>query len=126
MKLNDKPLEALAAPGSYLTISRMWKNEDKVEVSLPMNLHTCPMPDDDSLQAILYGPLVLVGRLGNEGLTKEMIYAPPTKPRDIPRHEGKPVAAHAFVAASHGPESWIKRSGPPLTFRTAISLRMSL
>ena len=122
VKLNGKPLEAFAAPGSYLTISQPWKNEDKVEVSLPMSLHTCPMPDDDSLQAIMYGPLVLVGRRGNEGLTKEMTYAPPTKPRDIPRHEGKPVTAPGFVAASLGPESWITvRAAAVLPDRKSVS-----
>ena len=35
VKLNEKVLDASAAPGSYLTLSRVWKTGDKVEMQLP-------------------------------------------------------------------------------------------
>ena len=31
------------------------------------------MPDDSSVQAVMYGPLVLVGRMGTEGITAESL-----------------------------------------------------
>jgi DUF1680 family protein len=74
VKINGKPLDVAAEPGGYLAIHRTWKNGDRVEMSLPMRLSVEVMPDDDATQAFLYGPLVLAGDLGNEGLTDELTY----------------------------------------------------
>lgn len=76
VKINGKALEALASRGSYLAISRTWKTGDKVEVELPMKLRIERMPDDPTMIAFLYGPVVLAGELGSEGLTKDRIYGP--------------------------------------------------
>src|ERR1035438_4208696 len=76
VKINGKPLEAIAGPGSYLTIARKWRNGDRIEMDLPMSLHAEAMPDDANLQALLYGPLVLAGEQGSEGLTAAMITGP--------------------------------------------------
>src|SRR5438270_366438 len=46
VKLNGKLLNASAAPGSYLAITREWKAGDKIEMELPMHLHMQTMPDD--------------------------------------------------------------------------------
>ena len=74
--VNGKPLEASAGPGGYLTLTRTWMSGDRIEMALPMDLHVAAMPDDPALQAVLYGPLVLAGDLGSQGLTKEMIVGP--------------------------------------------------
>ena len=50
-------------PSSYAKIDRTWKNGDLVEVKLPMRLHLQAIPDDPTLVAIMYGPLVLAGAL---------------------------------------------------------------
>jgi DUF1680 family protein len=75
VKVNGAAQRVDAKPASYMTLRRRWKRGDRVEVRLPMSLHVAPLPDDRSLQAVLYGPLVLAGRLGNEGLSKENLYA---------------------------------------------------
>src|ERR1039457_140449 len=113
VRVNGKALEASASPGSYLAISRTWKNGDRVEMDLPMRLHIQAMPDDPQLQAVLYGPLVLAGDLGSGGVTKEMIVGPEGPP--MRRH---PMDVPAFRAAGVDPASWIKRDDKPLTFRT--------
>jgi len=64
VKVNGKPLEAFGQAGSYVAITRMWHDGDKVEVSLPMKLWSEPLPGDDSLQAQMYGPMVLAGVMG--------------------------------------------------------------
>jgi DUF1680 family protein len=74
VKINGKPLDAGAEPGSYLAIHRTWKTGDRVEMTLPMRLSVEAMPDDATTQAFLYGPLVLAGDLGNEGLTDELTF----------------------------------------------------
>src|SRR5262249_33661338 len=66
--LNGKKLESFASPSSYLVLDRTWRDGDVVELSLPMKLHAAPMPDDASLVAAMYGPLVLAGKLGAAGL----------------------------------------------------------
>jgi DUF1680 family protein len=59
VKVNGKPLGAFASPSSYLTLRGPWKNGDTIELSLPMGLHQSVMPDDETVQAPMYGPLVL-------------------------------------------------------------------
>jgi len=114
MKVNGRPQRVLARPTSYITLRRTWKSGDKVEISLPMALHIHAMPDDPSIQAVMYGPLVLNGRLGAQGLTKGMMYGGyDTTP------VGDPVAAPDIVGDKKDPLAWVERvAGEALTFRT--------
>jgi len=75
VKINGKTLDASASPGSYLTLSRVWKPGDRFEMQLPIQLRIEAMPDGSKLEAVLYGPVMLAGDLGTEGLTHEMISA---------------------------------------------------
>jgi DUF1680 family protein len=116
--LNGHALEGFAAPGGYYVLDRTWRDGDRLEVALPLALHAQPMPDDASLQAIMYGPLVLAGRLGTEGLTPATLRAEPTKPRSVPEYKLGPVQAPAFRAAGDDLAAWVKPTGAPLEFRT--------
>lgn len=112
--LNGKALEAFPSPGSYVTLSRLWKNGDRIRIALPARLHIEAMPDDATVQAVLYGPLVLAGDLGAEGLTPQMIVGP-----NAPGVRERSTDVPAFRAAGPDPASWIKPvDGKPLTFRT--------
>lgn len=64
VKVNGAVVPAFSSPGSYLSLNRQWKTGDRIELSLPMSLHVEHMPDDESVQAIMYGPLVLAGTFG--------------------------------------------------------------
>ena len=132
VKLNGKVLEASAAPGSYLTLRRVWKTGDKVEMRLPMHLHVDVMPDDAYMQAFLYGPLVLAGDLGAEGLTEAHIIGPNLRVgATIPEQHGSPLdpvnrtppvpdlEIPSFRASGSDASSWIKPGDKPLTFRTS-------
>jgi uncharacterized protein len=113
VKLNGAPLPSFASPSSYLTLSRTWKTGDTLDLHLPMSVHAAPMPDDASVQAVMYGPLVLAGRLGNEGLTREMIY--PDVPWEL---KGKPAVAPDIVADPREGASWVEAvPGERLRFR---------
>jgi DUF1680 family protein len=88
---------------------------------MPMSLHVDAMPDDRSVQAIMYGPLVLAGKLGTEGITAANLRAGPTAPRTVPEYEKTlaPITVPTFVARSDDPSTWIKPvAGKPLEFRT--------
>ena len=132
VKLNGRVLETSASPGSYLTINRTWKAGDRVEMQLPMHLHVEAMPDDPGLQAFLYGPLVLAGDLGNDGLTEAHIIGPNLRVGNAgvtqsgsaldPVNRTPPIpdiAIPTFRASGGDPSSWIKPEGKPLAFRTS-------
>ena len=112
VKVNGRAIDVTPTPGSYLTLTRAWKAGDRVEMTLPMHLSAEAMPDDPKTQAFLYGPIVLAGDLGNEGLTEQMITGPNSPrpqrvPIDVPAFEGKGELA-----------AWIKPGSAPLEFRT--------
>jgi uncharacterized protein len=129
VKLNGRALEASAAPGSYLTITRTWKAGDRIEMALPMRLTVEALPDDPATQAFLYGPLVLAGDLGSEGLDESRIIglqgprmallgSGPGAPRTDAAPPLPALEIPAFKAAKGDPASWIKPSGAPHTFRS--------
>jgi uncharacterized protein len=114
VRINGAAVEAFSGPGSYLRLSRVWNNGDRVEMQLPMRLHVAAMPDDPAVQAILYGPLVLAGRLGSEGLTREMMVG-----RMGPEVQRLPMKVPTFRASGADPAAWIKpASGEALAFQT--------
>ncbi len=118
VKINGKPVDALASPGSYLTLARTWKTGDRIEMTMPMRLHVESMPDDPKQQAFLYGPLVLAGDLGNDGLTEQLAIGSnvPQLRRapqiDIPTFRASGTSDH------DDPSSWIKPGDKPLAFHT--------
>ena len=114
VKLNGTPLPAFSSPSSYLTLNRTWTEGDRVEVNLPMRLRIETIPDDPTLQAAMYGPLVLAGRLGSEGLSKSMFYSEyDTAPR------GDPIPVPALATSAQDPVGWLAPvAGEPLTFQT--------
>ena len=113
VKVNGRAIDVTPTPGSYLTLTRSWKTGDRIEMTLPMRLTVESMPDDPKTQAFLYGPIVLAGDLGSEGLTEQMIVGP-----NAPRPQRVPLEVPTFKAADADPSSWIKPAGAPLSFRT--------
>ncbi|GBC83197.1 Non-reducing end beta-L-arabinofuranosidase [bacterium HR10] len=114
--VNGRRESVTATPGSYITIEREWRAGDTVEVQFPMSLRMEAMPDDPTMIALLYGPIVLAGDLGTEGLTESERYGP-SAPR-IGRL--RPVEVPAFVTADvKDVLAKVKPvAGTPLTFRT--------
>ena len=45
LKMNGEAVPVFASPSSYLTVTRTWKDGDRIDVSLPMSLHIHAMPD---------------------------------------------------------------------------------
>ena len=100
--VNGRALEAAPSPGGYFRIQRKWKKGDSVELDMPMALHVEAFADNPSLQAVLYGPLVLAGQfpLGQ-------VPVPADKPHG-------PDVAHASInvpalsVAGKQPQDWLK------------------
>jgi len=64
LKINGRSLESVADPGSFLAIRRIWQDGDTLSLGLPMELRQEPLAGDNSVTALLYGPLVLAANLG--------------------------------------------------------------
>lgn len=113
VKLNGETLPVFSDPSSYLTLNRVWKTGDRVEISLPMSLRVEPLLGDDTLQAVMYGPLALAGRLGSQGLDKQALYAAyGTSPRF------RPTPAAPLSVTLGDKFDWVEASagGGPLSF----------
>jgi uncharacterized protein len=113
-RLNGKPLGSFAGPSSYLTVSRVWKKGDRVDIKFPMSLYMETMPDDATIAAVIYGPAVLVGEMGRTDPVKEPMFGPmgPT----AKTNENPFISLRADIAR---PESWLKPVPEKfLTFRT--------
>jgi DUF1680 family protein len=63
--VNDKIIQPSWESNGYWNITRTWKKDDRLKIFLPMQLYTEPMPDNPHRIAVLYGPVVLAGDLGN-------------------------------------------------------------
>lgn len=110
VKVNGRAVSAFTDPGSYLVLRGPWKNGDRIELSLPMQLHAAPMPDRDSLQAAMYGPLVLAARFENEPREKwYRHYQAQTKQAPAPPLQ--------FKGKIDDPESWLQPASGKLFFR---------
>jgi len=104
--VNGQPAPPSRAAG-YVVLERAWQHGDQVRVTLPMSLHAHPMQDDPGMQAMMYGPVVLAGDLGTEGLT------------DALREGGgdPPEPNNAVPAPALQPAAIEPVAGRPLRFR---------
>ncbi|HEX8009281.1 MAG TPA: glycoside hydrolase family 127 protein [Trebonia sp.] len=65
--LNGAQLRDAVVPsgaGGWVVVGRRWQPGDMLEVTLPMRLAFSPAPDQPSVQAVSYGPVVLSGLYG--------------------------------------------------------------
>jgi len=131
VRVNGIRVEPEATDG-YLSLRRTWAPSDTVSVTLPMSLRTEPMPDDPDRVAILYGPIVLAGTLGTDGLPAGGAFAKdhlaytgadPFIPDSL-RDASGPYSLNAPPVPSLSGEAgrvqeWVTPvEGEPLTFRT--------
>ncbi|MGB6690828.1 MAG: beta-L-arabinofuranosidase domain-containing protein [Terracidiphilus sp.] len=112
-KVNGRP-EAGTLSNGYMTIERLWQPGDRVEIALPMRFHSAPLPGNPSLEAMMYGPLVLAGLMGKGGLTEEMIYG-----KEGPSYTGQYTDAPMPRVEVAGGAPWVERTGDALEFKTS-------
>ena len=111
VKVNGQTVPAFTEPGSYVVLRGPWKHGDRIELHLPLRLHAAPMPDKENLQAVMYGPLVMVARFEEE--PREKWYRQFTADE---KQQATPTLQ--FKGKLGDPSSWLEPSGNKLTFRT--------
>jgi len=125
--VNGRAQRMKTIPGSYMTLERVWRAGDRVEVNLPMRLRTENLPGDSSTVAVLYGPVVLAGEMGTEGLPPDGQQAgeqrafakmPRPAPPVLNAKNGDEVVSHIQREGS-GPLAFVTKG---LTKEKAVSL----
>jgi DUF1680 family protein len=116
VRINGRLLDVVADPGSYIGLRRVWREGDTIAVHLPMELREESLPGDDSVTAILYGPLVLAADLGPgpaDGPSR-VVRGRSTAPENLPAPRALPQAAAGAA------RSWVElQSRAELRFRAA-------
>lgn len=75
--VNGRRVAVKQKAGSYIALSRRWGNGDVVEITLPKHLTVERTPDNAQRGALLYGPFVLAGEAGTEGMQKPAPFSNP-------------------------------------------------
>lgn len=92
IRINGKAKRIRQEPGSFVRLSKRWKDGDLIEVSFPFSLRLESMPDNENRVAVMYGPLVMAGDLG---------------PENDPE-AGDPMYVPIFLTESRDPASWFE------------------
>jgi hypothetical protein len=111
-RVNGRATQIASKPGQFATIARTWKTGDTLEIVLPLKLRMETLPNAPDRVAMMYGPIVLAGALGKEGMPKSQV----AKERlEYDRVLTPDVAV--IVADDRDPEKWFRKvAGKPLTF----------
>jgi DUF1680 family protein len=68
LSVNGQSYPVNASAGDYVAIERTWDKSSEIQLTLPMKVRAEPMPDDPNKVAFFYGPVLLAGELGTEGI----------------------------------------------------------
>jgi DUF1680 family protein len=115
VSVNGQALPVTSRPGTFASLEREWRDGDRVDVELPMSLHIEAMPDDPSVVAFLYGPVVLAADLGAAGLDASRRYGP-----QAPEMADEDTPAIPMLVANDAADALkrVQPSAEALTFHT--------
>ena len=60
--INGKTQKVQATPGSYLKLSRRWKDGDTIDLKMPFQFHLDPVMDQQNIASLFYGPILLAAQ----------------------------------------------------------------
>ena len=116
--INGKKVRIREKPGSYISLNHTWKAGDKVDITFPMSLHLVATNDNPDIAAVLYGPVVLAGDMGTEGMNPPVPFA-----RDQLDYRNLPIPddiVSTLRAKGKKPNDWlVPMEGNPLAFKTS-------
>jgi uncharacterized protein len=68
--INGQPFKTKIKPASFVTIDRMWKDGDQLELVFTYNFYLKSMPDNKNVVALFYGPVLLAFESDKELILK--------------------------------------------------------
>jgi DUF1680 family protein len=114
VSVNGRPIDIEPQPGTYLNLARVWNAGDRVELEMPMRLTREVLGDDPSMQAFLFGPVVLAGQFPLGELSFELLHK-----NEEPKVKEAPLAVPVLAEKGDKLEQWILPvEGETMTFRT--------
>ncbi len=115
VSVNGRKIRTRVAPGHYMDVERMWQAGDSVSVEFGMALREEPARGDEQRAVLMYGPVVLSGKLAPVSRP----FSDPAKYNDYYTYDFK--VPSSLAAASYGHLSGIRRL-KGLRFRTASGI----
>lgn len=121
VKVNGKKVKVSGKPSSYISLRRQWKPGDVIEARYPMSLRVETTPDDAARGALMYGPVLLVGDMGTEGMTAPAPFSDPTVRNDYYTYDYKVPQdlPTTLKVDAKNPAKSVTRAGKGLRFRSA-------
>jgi DUF1680 family protein len=62
VKINGRAQSVKAVPGTYLTLRRTWRDNDTIELRMPLHFYLDPLMDQPNIASIFYGPVLLAAQ----------------------------------------------------------------
>lgn len=121
IRVNGKKISVRQKPGSYINLMRRWKDGDRITARFPMHIDVETTPDNPKRGTLLYGPVVLAGERGTEGMQAPAPFSNPELYNDYytyDYHVPASLKTRLPIDVKH-PERAVKRVGKDLTFTTA-------
>lgn len=93
VSVNGRNVKSAKGKDGYITLQRTWRDGDSIEMTVGMDLRLEPLPGDPTRAALFYGPVLLAGQLGTEGMRDPAPHSDPSLYNDyytydyhIPEH----------------------------------------
>jgi uncharacterized protein len=117
VKVNGETVRESREAGRWFDLRRRWRDGDTVDIALPMHLHLAPLPGAADVAAVMFGPLVLAARLGNEGMQPgaDLIVNERTYGDVLALPE--PMALPRLALAGRALDALVQPAGAAFTFR---------
>jgi DUF1680 family protein len=68
IRINGEVQEVAADAAGYLSLSRKWKDRDRIEIHFQPEIYAESLPDNSEWYSFLYGPVVLAAKTGSSEL----------------------------------------------------------
>ncbi|MET0247680.1 MAG: beta-L-arabinofuranosidase domain-containing protein, partial [Sphingomonas sp.] len=115
--VNGAEAQRSTAAGRFLEIDRTWQDGDRVELRLEMQPGVETIPAAPDIAAFTYGPLVLAGAFGRDGLAPGSDIV--VNERNYGKYNDAPFAVPTLAGDPRALAQGIRPSGRPLEFTLA-------
>jgi hypothetical protein len=114
--VNGRPVDVAGMPGQgrYVALERTWRNGDQIDLRLPLAVRVRPAMDDPNVVSFFYGPILLAGDLGTDGMPASDLVTKSTQ-----FHETAPPVVPELASSKPGSLRAVTGPGPGLRFRVA-------
>ncbi|MBC8620345.1 glycoside hydrolase family 127 protein [Parabacteroides faecis] len=75
--INGEKQKLSSSPSEFVELKRLWKNNDKIVIQLPMQLNVNPLTSSNKFVSFSYGPVILAAELGINGVEKKDFWDKP-------------------------------------------------